>query len=302
MAKREIPTVHGIEVWNVEIAIEAELGERPVWDESEGCLVWVDITAGQIHKYRPGGKDELLVELDVSVGSVGLCKGGGYVAACGDGFRILDDFGRTIVGPIKPPDMGAGIAFNDGACDPAGRFWAGTTATDGRKGVGALYYFESNGDIVKAIDGVSESNGIAWSPDGTKMYYVDSGEAGASVRAYDFDVESARLGTQQRLVTPCAQDGIPDGLVVDSQGCLWVAFWGGSSLRRYSPIGEELEVYRLPVTNPTCPGFGGADLRTLFLTSAWEGMTESSRLAEPYAGSVLSTNMAVSGLPSLLFG
>lgn len=290
------------DIWRVEKSVKAELGERPIWDDAKKRLIWVDVKAGRIYIHSADFNTVETLQLEVSVGAVGLSRDGGFVAATGDGFRILDQNGTTVGGPFSPPGMSEHLRFNDGYCDPAGRFWAGTTSLYGRKGEGALYYFESNGDITLAIEGVSESNGIGWSLDGAKMYYIDSGEEEVSVKAYDFDVDTARLGRYEKLIVPNREDGVPDGLVVDSDGCLWVAFWNGHSLRRYSPLGKQLEVYQLPVTNPTCPSFGGSDLCTLFVTTAWEGMTESSRLRESYAGNLLSTEMTVSGQPTSFFG
>lgn len=287
--------------WVIESVVKAELGERPVWDDVQACLTWVDVNSGRIIRYEPAIETETVLELGISVGAVAPRRGGGYVAATGDGFRILDDSGHTVRGPYRPPGMGAGLRFNDGACDVAGRFWAGTSTLDGRKGAGALYRFDGNGVVTLVFDGVTESNGIGWSPDGTTMYYIDSGASDVSVKAFDFNVDSADVKNSRRLIVPGMNDGVPDGLVVDSEGCLWIAFWGGGAVRRYSPFGELLKTYGMPVTNPTCPCLGGYDRQTLFVTTAWEGMTDLAKRDEPLAGSLLSTRTAVKGQPSHFF-
>lgn len=302
MSSNYEPSTFNPDIWHVETSVQAELGERPIWDEVKQCLIWVDVNAGRIYRYQVGLDAVESLQLDVTVGAVGLCRDGGFVAATGDGFRIIDTNGTTIEGPIKPQGMGDHLRFNDGYCDPAGRFWAGTTALDGSKGAGTLYYFESNTKITTVFEGISESNGIGWSPDGRTMYYVDSGADVVIVKSFEFDVSTARLGKSYNLTSSPQSWGVPDGLVVDSEGCIWLAFWRGGALRRYSPDGTLLAVFQLPATNPTCPGFGGPQLRTLFVTTAWEGMTRSERTAEPAAGKLLSADIEVTGQHVSYFG
>ena len=114
--------------WAVAVPARAELGERPVWDPAAGCLIWVDIRAGRLHRYTPGGADEVYLDAGVPLGAAAPRRGGGYVLAAADGFRFADAAGRLAGGPLRPPGMGADLRFNDGACDPAGRFSAGTVA------------------------------------------------------------------------------------------------------------------------------------------------------------------------------
>ena len=154
---------------------------------------------------------------------------GGYVLAAADGFRLVDGDGQPDGGPWRPPGMLADVRFNDGACDPAGRFWAGTVAGDRRAGAAALYRLDPSGEIAVVLDGVTESNGLGWSLDGGTFYYIDSGEPRPRIRAFPCDLAAGTLGTPRDLVQPPASQGIPDGLVVDSEGCLWVAFWGGGA-------------------------------------------------------------------------
>ena len=134
--------------------------------------------------------------------------------------------------------MLADVRFNDGVCDPAGRFWAGTVAGDRRAGAGALYRLDPSGEIAVVLDGVTESNGLGWSPDGGTFYYIDSGEPRPRIRSFPCDMAAGTLGAPRDLVQPPPSQGIPDGLVVDADGCLWVAFWGGSAVRRYAPDGS----------------------------------------------------------------
>jgi sugar lactone lactonase YvrE len=284
--------------WAVAAPADAELGERPFWDPAAGALMWVDILAGQLHAYRPGAGDAVVHTAGVTVGAAAPRAAGGYVLAAADGFRLTGPDGRPGGGPLRPPGLAAGLRFNDGACDPAGRFWAGTVAADRRPGAGALYRLEPGGQITVALDGVTESNGLGWSLDGGTFYYIDSGEPRPRIRAFPCDLASGALGRPRDLVVTPPGAGIPDGLTVDAEGALWVAFWGGHAVRRYSPAGELLAELPVPVSQPSCPAFGGPDLGDLYLTTAWENMTGAQRAAEPLAGHLLRTRVAgVTGQP-----
>jgi sugar lactone lactonase YvrE len=183
--------------------------------------------------------------------------------------------------------MPANVRFNDGACDPAGRFWAGTATTDGQAGTGALYRLDADGSVTEVLAGVTESNGLAWSPDAATFYYTDSGEPESRVRAFGFDHRAGALHDERDLIRFAPGDGVADGLVVDADGCLWIAMWDGGCVRRYSADGELIGLYPVPVSRPTCPGFGGPDLDELYLTTAWEGLPDARRAAEPLAGHLL---------------
>ncbi len=289
--------------WDVAVSARAELGERPFWDPAVDALMWVDILAGQLHRYRPGAGDSVVHTAGVAVGAAGPRAGGGYVLAAADGFRLVGVDGQAAGGPWRPDGMLADVRFNDGVCDPVGRFWAGTVAADRRAGAAALYRLDPSGEITVVLDGVTESNGLGWSPDGGTFYYIDSGAAEPRIRAFPCDLAAGTLGAGRDLVQPGPSLGIPDGLVVDADGCLWVAFWGGSAVRRYSPSGELLAVLPVPVSQPSCPAFGGPGLEDLYVTTAWESMTEAERAADPLAGHLLHTRVnGVRGLPVGQFG
>ncbi len=289
--------------WEVVVPAQAELGERPFWDAAVDALMWVDILAGHLHRYRPGRGDSVLHMAGVAVGAAGPRAAGGYVLAAADGFRLVDAAGQASGGPWRPAGMLADVRFNDGVCDPVGRFWAGTVAADRRAGAGALYRLDPSGGIAVVLDGVTESNGLGWSPDGGTFYYIDSGEPEPRIRAFPCDLAAGTLGAPRDLVVPPPSHGTPDGLVVDADGCLWVAFWGGSAVRRYSPSGELLASLDVPASQPSCPAFGGPGLDDLYLTTAWENMTEAQRAAEPLAGHLLRTRVeGVRGLPAGRFG
>ena len=283
--------------WEVTAAPAVELAERPVWDARTGCVIWVDIAAGQLHRLSPQGGDSVIATAGVPVGAAVPRARGGYLLATADGFRLTDAAGAMAGPPVRPPGMPAGVQFNDGACDPAGRFWAGTRATDGQAGTGSLYRLDPDGSVTEIFGGVTESNGLGWSPDATTFYYTDSGEPVSRVRAFDFDLASGQLAGERELISFEPADGLADGLVVDAAGCLWIAMWDGGCVRRYSPAGELLGLYPLPVSEPTCPGFGGPDLDELYLTTAWQELDEQGRAAEPLAGHLLRARPGVRGLP-----
>jgi sugar lactone lactonase YvrE len=283
--------------WEVAVPARAELGERPVWDAAQHSMIWVDISAGRLHRFSATRADEVIVDLGIPLGAAAPRQGGGYVLAAADGFRLTDSAGAADGGPVRPDGMGEDLRFNDGACDPAGRFWAGTVAGDRRLGAGALYRLDGDGSITCMRTGVTESNGIGWSPDGTTMYYIDSGEPELRVRAFGYDVASGAIDSGRDLIRFVPEDHTCDGLIVDADGCLWIAFWGGAQVRRYSAAGELLDRVELPVTYPTCPAFGGEDLTELYVTSAWQGMNAQQLAAEPLAGHILRIATAARGQP-----
>jgi sugar lactone lactonase YvrE len=287
--------------WEVAGAPGVELGERPVWDRSTGCLIWVDITTGQLHRlsvdqFGAEAGDSVIAAAGVPVGAAAPRADGGYVLAAADGFRLIGADGAAVGPPVGPPGMPQNVRFNDGACDPAGRFWAGTAATDGQAGTGSLYRLDADGSVTEVFGGVTESNGLGWSPDATTFYYTDSGEAQSRVRSFSFDLGSGRLDDERDLIRFAAGDGIADGLAVDADGCLWIAMWDGGCVRRYSAAGEPLGRYPVPVSRPTCPGFGGPGLGELYLTTAREGLAGEQRQAEPLAGHLLRACPGVRGL------
>jgi sugar lactone lactonase YvrE len=297
--------------WEVAVAAAAELGERPVWNPNTNCLIWVNINAGELHQLDPhqasatagsaGTVDSVIAVAGVPVGAAAPRAGGGYVLAAADGFRLIAADDAAPGPPLRPRGMPQNVRFNDGLCDPAGRFWAGTAATDGQAGVGSLYRLDGDGSVTEVFGGVTESNGLGWSPDAAVFYYTDSGEAQSRIRAFDFDLRSGALGNERDLIWFASGDGMADGLVVDTDGCLWVAMWGGGCVRRYSADGELLGLYPVPVSQPTCLGFGGPDLAELYVTTAWEGLEAGQREAEPLAGHLLRARPGARGLATACY-
>jgi sugar lactone lactonase YvrE len=284
----------------VELVLDAraELGEGPVWDEAGQQLVWVDIMAGRVHFFRPGTGACRTLRADRPVGAAALSKRGGLVLAVPEGFLRLDPETGLLTPlaalPVPSPD----IRMNDGKCDRAGRFWAGTMAMDERAGAGKLFRLDATGAVTAMIADVTISNGIDWSPDERRMYYIDSGTGRIDV--CDWNLEQGRISNRRPFVFFPAQAGLPDGLTVDAEGGVWVALWGGGALHRYRPDGHLDRVVLLPVTHPTSCAFGGSDLRDLYVTSARVALGPEERARQPSAGGVFRLRPGVAGrLPNM---
>lgn len=259
----------------------ARLGEGPIWDARSAELLWVDILAGVVHRFDPVSGTDRAFDAGGYVGAVVPRAGGGYALAVAAGFAVASDHGE--VTPLVAVGHDEAVRMNDGACDSAGRFWAGSMRLDEAPAGGCLYRLDAEHRVEKICDGVTISNGIAWSPDDTLLYYVDTPTDAIDV--FDFDPE-AGTAVGRRVLTRV--DGHPDGLVVDAEGCLWVAFWGGGQVRRYSPHGELVEVIDVPAAHTTKAAFGGPDLTDLYITTAAGG--------EPHAGGLFVAQPGVAGL------
>jgi sugar lactone lactonase YvrE len=273
---------------------QATLGEGPCWVSELDALVWVDILERRVHVTADGSTRDL--ETPAYVGAAVPRAGGGLLLAMGCTFATLDlDDGAVRVVARVPGDPGV-IRMNDGKADPAGRFWAGTMELDGARDRGALYRLDAPGAATSVVAPVTISNGLGWAPDGEWMFYIDSPTR--TVVRYRFDVARGGLGERSVLVDTSRFAGVPDGMAVDADGNLWVAFHDGGAVRCFaSADGALLEEVALPVSRPTSCAFGGPGLRTLFVTSAREGLSEARLAEEPLAGSVLTLDPGVAGLP-----
>ncbi|HEY6425258.1 MAG TPA: SMP-30/gluconolactonase/LRE family protein [Pseudonocardiaceae bacterium] len=264
------------------------LTEGPRWDAARGELLWVDVLAGRLYRARLSADGQLHVlqtfQVPCHLGAAAPAVSGGYVLAAGPGFLHVDDAG--MVGELAQPEAGhPDVRMNDGACDPQGRFWAGTVAYDETPGAGCLYRLELDGRCTQVLTGLTISNGIGWSPDGTTMYLADSGTG--EISAFDFDPATGELGHRRTVVHITAANAVPDGLTVDHDGGIWVALWDGGALVRYHPDGSLLATVPLPVDRPTSCAFGGIGEGTLFVTTAREGLDEAALARQPDAGRLL---------------
>ena len=286
-------------VLDVEVITElrAELGEGPFWDERIGRLGWVDIVGKVVHLTDPASGATEDFATPSHVGAVVPRAAGGYLAALQDGFWVLGD------GPVRRlahvADTGTRLRFNDGKCDPAGRLWAGTMSYDHETPAAALYRLDHDGAVTPMLAGVTISNGLAWSGDGSTMFYIDTPTR--RIEAFDFDVAAGTISGRRTIVELPADHGHPDGMTIDAADGLWVACWGGGAVRRFVDGVLDVEVL-LPVSQPTSCAFGGPDLDELYITSARQNLRPPELVEQPLAGALLRVRPGVCGVPTVAFG
>lgn len=285
----------------VPVAVSAEratLGEGPRWDAARGELLCVDLLAGLVRRsmFENGRLRTLAcVNTGAPTGVALPAEDGGWVLARGTGFARLDESGA--VAPLGATgEDAAQVRVNDAACDSAGRLFAGTMTYDTRAGAGALWRLDA-GRVTKLRGGATIPNGLGWTADGATMLWVDSGDATLWAFRYD-SVAGAPAGEPDAVVRFPAAGGAPDGIAVDADDHVWVALWGGGEVRRYGLDGRCTDAITLPVSQPTACCLGGADGRTLFVTSATYGLDAAALAAEPDAGRVFAVEVEVAGPPA----
>jgi sugar lactone lactonase YvrE len=279
----------------LEIAIraEAELGEGPTWDPERARLVWVDILSARVHLFDPASGRRSTLATEQHVGAAKPRAAGGLVVNLRDGVGLYDEGGAAFRWLRHAPV--AGRRGNDAAVAPDGSLLAGTMRYDERPGGGGLERVTPDGAAETVAGEVAVSNGIGWSPDGSLMYYIDTPTRRVDV----FTVtDGGRAAGRRPLVDVSDVPGFPDGLTVDADGCVWVAFWDGAAVRRYTPEGTLDRTLSVPVSRPTACAFGGPSLTDLYVTTARVGIDAA---AEPLAGSVLVFPDAGRGLPQPAF-
>jgi len=285
----------------IRIALDAgdQLGEGPHWNSPAGELTRVDITGRRVHAWRPDTGATWSLTVEGEVGAAIPRAGGGLVLAVDHDLILRDADGTQRVVATAEPDI-ADNRFNDCRADARGRLWAGTMSRSRVPGTAALYRLEPDGELMPALDRITISNGLGWSPAGDRMYFIDSPTQRIDV--CDFDAATGTISDRRPLATVDPADGLPDGLTVDREGGVWVCLFGGAAIRRYGAEGSLDADVRLPLTNPTCPAFGGPDLATLFVTTARHRLTPARLAAEPRAGALLAFEPGVRGLPGQAFG
>ena len=281
-----------------------ELGESPLWHPDEQVLYWCDIPGKALHRYDPAARAHESWSFPTDVACCAPVLGGGLLLAMRDGIWRFDRSGgqrKLLQAPPYDPTL---ERFNDGKADPQGRFWVGTIYEPRDPALAALYRL-SQGALARVADGITVSNGLGWSPDGQTMYWSDT--KAHTIYAFDFDAVTGGLSNRRVFASfaprQAGQDvagygGRPDGAAVDSEGCYWTAMFEGARLLRLSPAGEVVREVRLPVQCATMPCFGGADLRTLYVTTARHNRPEAELVRQPWAGCVLSLKVDVPGLPA----
>ncbi|MEK0315681.1 SMP-30/gluconolactonase/LRE family protein [Cohnella sp. 56] len=278
-------------------AIDVEksvLGEGPLWLPESGQLVWVDIEGMKVRMWNPNTREEKSVAVGQRIGAIVRATDGRMVCALEHGFHYLDLTTGELEPIVDPEAHLPGNRFNDGKCDPAGRFWAGTMPMSGGEPVGALYRLDADGSAHRMVGEVGCSNGLGWSLDGSTMYYIDTGTR--RVDRFDYDAVSGSISNRRALAVIPADQGHPDGMTVDAEGKLWVAHWDGYAVSRFDPdTGACLERIELPVSRVTSCCFGGDNLDELYITSASIGLSEEQLRQEPLAGSLFVYKPGVKG-------
>lgn len=277
--------------------VRAVLGEGPVWVEREQAIYWLDIKGRKIFRLRETG--ELTQwETPLRVGSIAPRRGGGFIAGTEEGFAEIDLDGGRFQVFHNPDEHLPDNRFNDGKTDRLGRFWAGTMDDTETQAVGSLYRLDADRSCHRIDEGYRVTNGPAFDPSGTVMYHNDS----ARQLIYAFELSADGEPGERRIFARFGKgDGYPDGMTVDSQGCLWVAFWDGWCVRRLSPEGEVIEKLDLPVQRPTSCAFGGPELDRLYVTSATIGVDKDSLNMQPCAGGLFLLEAGVRGVRQVPF-
>jgi sugar lactone lactonase YvrE len=282
-------------------ADQHELGEGARWDARRRELLRVDILAGRVHRDRVEDDGSLIpvrtYDLPGTVGAIApVHSDDGWLLAADRGFaHLAQDGSLHPIADVTAP----GTRMNDAACDPQGRFWAGTKADDNRAGGGALHRLDPDGHTELVLAGLTISNGLGWSPDGRTMYLADT--IPRVIHAFAFDGDRGTISDGRVLVEVTGSGAGPDGLTVDAAGDIWVAIFGGGRVERYSPAGELREVLRVPARETTSCAFAGPGLHRLYVTTATENWSDEQRRAEPGAGLTYRFDTDATGRPAATF-
>jgi sugar lactone lactonase YvrE len=280
---------------------QASIGECPRWHPTERVLYWVDILAPSLNRYDPVTGATASWTMPERIGCFGFRAGGGLIAGMQSGIWFIDlepalSLRRVFDYEVSDPEL----RFNDGRVDPGGRFWAGSNHEAFSKRTAALFRFDPDGTCTRMVDGLICSNGLAFSPDGRTMYHSDSRLD--FVWAWDLEPRTGAISRQRVFLQIDVQEGRPDGAAVDAEGGYWLCHVGGWHLARYTSEGRIDRVIGLPVQRPTMCAFGGADLKTLYVTSARNPLSEQALRKQPLAGNLFAIEVEVPGLPEPFFG
>jgi len=281
--------------------VENEVGESPRWDAEEQALYWLDIwSSPTVYRLEPKTGAFRQWVPGIHVTGQARRQGGGFVFASRTGLYLWDE--RTGASRFlgDPEADNRPVRFNDGSADRQGRFWAGSTyADDQRRPEGSLYRLDAGYTVKRMAGGLACSNGLGWSPDSRTMYVT--AQFAYELLAFDFDPATGEIDNRRLFAKVPEAEGLPDGLAVDAEGCVWSAQWGGWRITRYDPDGKIERVVRLPVPNPTSCCFGGPDLQDLYVTTAWGWLTAEQRAAAPGCGDLWIVHTDIKGLPEPYF-
>ncbi|MFC7061443.1 SMP-30/gluconolactonase/LRE family protein [Halobacillus seohaensis] len=287
---------------NVELVIDSQstLGEGPCWDHERGILYFVDILEKKIIQFNPQTEKVQSIDVDNFVGAVAVREKGGLVVALQKGMYFLD-WQKEELTPIVDPENHLPMnRFNDGKCDPAGRFWAGTMDLSEENVTGSLYCLDEQLQITEKIKEVGISNGLAWSPDYSYMYFIDTPTG--KVMRYNYELSTGEIKQPEVIIQFQEDMGHPDGMTIDEEGMLWIAHFDGHGISRWNPLtGNRLQFIPIPAANVTSCTFGGNNLDELYVTTARKDTSEEDLLRYPHAGGVFKVKAGVRGSYSYSF-
>lgn len=280
---------------NAELAFQCrnQLGEGPVWHAEENALYWIDLIGKKLLRGDVATGKVVEKDLPYRCARVTLCDDDRMLFSFTRGLALGSYAGDSYQPLSDTPVITDGERFNDGACDSKGRYWTGTYDAMLASPIGGIYCVDA-GKTSQAESGVRLANGLRWNPDETLMYFADSRPG--KLWVYDFDLDAARISNRRLLIDYEGTGVKPDGCATDTDGCIWVAEVHRSQVARYTPDGRLDQIVKTATRRPTSVSFGGADNRTLFVTTRADGMNEEELAKEPLAGSVLSARVTVPGL------
>lgn len=279
---------------------KAQLAEGPCWDDEKQKLIWVDINGYTVNVFDPESGENTSHDTGQHTGAAVLREKGGLLLALRDGFYTYDPDAKKLSHIHDPEAHIPGNRFNDGKCDPQGRFWAGTMVLEGDHGEANLYRVDYDMKVNMMLTDVTVSNGLAWDTDKDKMYYIDT--RSRKIRSFDFDSKTGNIANKATAVFVPEELGSPDGMTIDEEGMLWVAFFRGGKVIRFNPETEEiLTEISVPASQVTSCTFGGRNMDELYITTARTGLSEKQLENEPHAGGLFRIKLDVKGAPSYRF-
>ena len=279
---------------------QAALGEGALWNPETARLYWVDIEGRALHVFDPATGDDRHYPTGKRIGTVVPMRNGNALVALQTGIYELNLRTGQLTRRADPV-TDENLRFNDGKCDPAGRFWVGTFDLLLRAHAGTLYRHDPDGSTHVMLRRITNSNGIAWSLDKTTMYYIDTPTL--AVQAFDYDDATGCIAHPRVIIRIPEGSGGPDGMTIDAEGKLWVALWGAGRVHRYDPAtGELLQVVEVPAPFTSSCAFGGPGLKTLFITTARGGLTPQQCHEFLLSGNVFAVEPGVAGVPAFFFG
>jgi sugar lactone lactonase YvrE len=279
--------------------VKASLGECPVWSTREQVLYWVDINAPSLNRFDPATGANVAMPMPEAIGCFALRKPAGFVVALRSGIYLAGPDGKVGRKIVDAPYDPAHHRFNDGRCDPRGRFFAGSMHEPRTANSAELLRVDADGTTTRVLGDMMISNGLAWSPDGRTMYHADTPTH--TIRAYDYDPATGTPSRPRVFAQWTGETDRPDGAAVDSAGNSWTAFYRGGKVLQISPQGRTLAEYPVPAMCPTMCAFGGEDLSTLYVTSARQRRDADELALLPFSGGVFAMRVATPGLPEPAF-